>query len=112
MALIELDNVVKRFGTNEVVSALNLVVPDGSFTVLLGPSGCGKTTTLQMIAGLELVVMEASTWELPSLPLLHKPPPANPTLPEAGSARPAIDPSEIGRTADAAPALSASGDGG
>jgi ABC-type sugar transport system ATPase subunit len=55
MALIELDNVVKRFGTNEVVCALNLVAPDGSFTVLLGPSGCGKTTTLQMIAGLELV---------------------------------------------------------
>jgi ABC-type sugar transport system ATPase subunit len=55
MALIELDNVVKYFGANEVVSALDLVVPDGSFTVLLGPSGCGKTTTLQMIAGLELV---------------------------------------------------------
>ena len=55
MALIELENVVKRFGPNEVVSELNLVVPDGSFTVLLGPSGCGKTTTLQMIAGLELV---------------------------------------------------------
>src|SRR5580692_8105622 len=30
-------------------------MPDGDFTVLLGPSGCGKTTTLQMIAGLELV---------------------------------------------------------
>ncbi len=55
MALIELDNVVKYYGANEVVSALDLVVPDGSFTVLLGPSGCGKTTTLQMIAGLELV---------------------------------------------------------
>jgi ABC-type sugar transport system ATPase subunit len=55
MALIELENVVKRFGPNEVVSELNLIVPDGSFTVLLGPSGCGKTTTLQMIAGLELV---------------------------------------------------------
>ena len=55
MALIELDNVVKYYGANEVVSALDLVVPDGSFTVLLGPSGCGKTTTLQMIVGLELV---------------------------------------------------------
>lgn len=55
MALIELVDVVKRFGDNEVVSKLQLVVPDGTFTVLLGPSGCGKTTTLQMIAGLELV---------------------------------------------------------
>ena len=29
---------------------------------------------LEHIAGLELVVMETSTWELPSLPLLRKPP--------------------------------------
>ena len=31
---------------------------------------------LEHIAGLELVVMETSTWELPSLPLLRKPPSA------------------------------------
>ena len=67
---------------------------------------------LEHIAGLELVVMETSTWELPSLPLLRKPPSANPTLAEAGSARPAIDPGEIGRTAAASPALPVPGDGG
>ena len=67
---------------------------------------------LEHIDGLELVVMETSTWELPSLPLLRKPPSANPTLAEAGSARPAIDPGEIGRTAAASPALPVPGDGG
>lgn len=36
-----------------VIEDLNLVIPDGSFTVLVGPSGCGKSTTLRMIAGLE-----------------------------------------------------------
>ncbi len=35
------------------VNALNLVVEDGEFMVLVGPSGCGKTTALRMVAGLE-----------------------------------------------------------
>jgi len=37
------------------VKGVSLVMPDGSFTVLLGPSGCGKSTLLRMIAGLETV---------------------------------------------------------
>ena len=37
------------------VDALELVVDDGEFMVLVGPSGCGKTTTLRMLAGLEPV---------------------------------------------------------
>jgi DNA polymerase III alpha subunit len=61
---------------------------------------------LEHIAGLELVVMETSTWELPSLPLLRKPPSA-----KAGSVRPAIDPGKIGRTAAASPVLPVPGDG-
>ena len=32
---------------------LNLLIPEGSFTVILGPSGCGKSTLLRMISGLE-----------------------------------------------------------
>jgi multiple sugar transport system ATP-binding protein len=35
------------------VNALDLVVADGEFLVLVGPSGCGKSTTLRMLAGLE-----------------------------------------------------------
>jgi len=37
------------------VNALDLVVEDGEFMVLVGPSGSGKTTALRMLAGLEMV---------------------------------------------------------
>jgi multiple sugar transport system ATP-binding protein len=37
------------------VDALDLVIGDGEFLVLVGPSGCGKSTTLRMLAGLEPV---------------------------------------------------------
>ena len=54
---------------------------------------------LDHIDGLELVVMETSTWELPSLPLLRKPtlPPAlpQPISAHGGPARLAIDPSKV-----------------
>ena len=49
---VELEGVVKRFGTLTAVHEMNLAVEDGSFVSFLGPSGCGKTTTLRMIAGL------------------------------------------------------------
>src|SRR5215211_1784180 len=54
MADIVLDQVTKRYpdGT-EAVKALDLVVRDGEFMILVGPSGCGKSTALRMIAGLE-----------------------------------------------------------
>lgn len=53
MAEIHLEQLVKRFGSVEVVKELDLAIHDGEFLVLLGPSGCGKTTVLRMIAGLE-----------------------------------------------------------
>jgi len=37
------------------VDALDLVISDGEFLVLVGPSGSGKTTALRMLAGLEQV---------------------------------------------------------
>src|SRR6187402_2742079 len=56
MASVTLDNVRKVYaGGVEAVKGVSLVMPDGSFTVLLGPSGCGKSTLLRMIAGLETV---------------------------------------------------------
>ncbi|MHB0870539.1 MAG: ABC transporter ATP-binding protein [Chloroflexota bacterium] len=51
MGRIVLDGVVKRYGSNTVVSNLDLEIEDGEFVTLLGPSGCGKTTTLRMLAG-------------------------------------------------------------
>jgi len=55
MAQVELIGVAKRFGSNEVVHDVNLLIEDNEFIVLVGPSGCGKSTVLRMIAGLESV---------------------------------------------------------
>ncbi|CAN7651316.1 sn-glycerol-3-phosphate ABC transporter ATP-binding protein UgpC [Bosea sp. LjRoot9] len=53
MARIELQQIVKRYGTITTVRGIDLTIEDGEFVVLVGPSGCGKSTTLRMIAGLE-----------------------------------------------------------
>ena len=53
MALLELRNVTRRFGSLEAVKDVSLAVQAGEFFTLLGPSGCGKTTILRMIAGFD-----------------------------------------------------------
>lgn len=53
MAEVVLSNIAKAFGADVAVDDVSLVIPDGSFVVLLGPTGAGKTTTLRLIAGLE-----------------------------------------------------------
>ncbi len=50
---LELRNISKSFGTNNVLSNISISIKNGEFFVLLGPSGCGKTTLLRIIAGLE-----------------------------------------------------------
>ena len=55
MAIIELKNIEKSFGTNKVINGFNIKINDGEFVVLVGPSGCGKSTLLRMISGLESV---------------------------------------------------------
>jgi spermidine/putrescine transport system ATP-binding protein len=53
MALLELKNITRRFGSLEAVKDVSLAIEAGEFFTLLGPSGCGKTTILRMIAGFE-----------------------------------------------------------
>ena len=55
MAQVELKDVIKRFGSTQVVHGVNLSIEDDEFIVLVGPSGCGKSTVLRMIAGLESI---------------------------------------------------------
>ena len=52
MAVVEVRNLIKRFGPTLAVDRISIRVASGEFVSLLGPSGCGKTTTLRMIAGL------------------------------------------------------------
>ncbi len=53
MSLLEVRNVVKRFGNNEVLRGINLTVEAHQVVCLIGPSGCGKSTLLRCINGLE-----------------------------------------------------------
>lgn len=57
MALLELKNVSKSFGTgpsrHEVLSDINLSVNEGEFLAIVGFSGSGKTTLINLINGLQ-----------------------------------------------------------
>jgi spermidine/putrescine transport system ATP-binding protein len=53
MDAIRFEQVTKRYGPEDIITNLNLVIPAGKFFALLGPSGCGKTTLLRLIGGFE-----------------------------------------------------------
>ena len=48
---IGITDLTVTYGKENVISGLNLDIPEGCFFTLLGPSGCGKTTLLRTIAG-------------------------------------------------------------
>ncbi|WP_171041453.1 ABC transporter ATP-binding protein [Sinomonas susongensis] len=50
---LEIDEVTKTFGRQQVLKGINLHVARGGTTAIVGPSGSGKTTLLRLIAGFE-----------------------------------------------------------
>ena len=50
--MIELINIVKKFGDLTAVDDISLTVQRGEFFAVLGPNAAGKTTAIRMIAGL------------------------------------------------------------
>jgi ABC-2 type transport system ATP-binding protein len=50
--MIEIRNLVRRYGEKTAVDQLNLQIPPGVFYTFLGPNGAGKTTTMKIMAGL------------------------------------------------------------
>lgn len=53
MSLIEITEVRKSFGTNEVLKGINIDVAPGEVIAIIGKSGSGKSTLLRCINGLE-----------------------------------------------------------
>lgn len=54
MDIVQIRNVMKRYGNKEVFRDVNLNILVGSFMALQGESGTGKSTLLNLIGGLEM----------------------------------------------------------
>src|SRR5262245_36328171 len=52
MAIIEVKDLVKRYGERAVVDGVSFTVEEGEIFGILGPNGAGKTTTVECITGL------------------------------------------------------------
>jgi len=55
VSLVELHDVVKRFGANTVLDRVSLTVQPGEIIAIIGRSGSGKSTMLRCINGLESI---------------------------------------------------------
>lgn len=53
--LLEIRNLNKAFGDNQVLKKISLTIAQGEVVVIVGPSGCGKSTLLRCINGLEAI---------------------------------------------------------
>lgn len=50
---IQLQNIKKKFGNDNVLNSVNLTVNSGEIVGLIGPSGSGKSTTIKILLGME-----------------------------------------------------------
>ncbi|RKN79352.1 ABC transporter ATP-binding protein [Ulvibacterium marinum] len=50
--MIQIDNLHKRFGKNQVLSGVELSIKSGGIYAILGPNGSGKTTLIKSILGM------------------------------------------------------------
>lgn len=53
-AVIELKNISKSFGEEDILENFSVEIKRHAFVTILGPSGCGKTTMLRLIGGFEM----------------------------------------------------------
>ena len=53
MSVLEIKNIEKSFGSNQVLKDISIQVEDGEIISVIGPSGSGKSTLLRCAAMLE-----------------------------------------------------------
>ena len=51
--MIDVEDLVKSYGTQRVLKGISMRQPKGEAVVLIGPSGCGKSTFLRCLNQLE-----------------------------------------------------------
>jgi ABC-2 type transport system ATP-binding protein len=59
--VIEVKNLTKSYGSNEVLKGIDLKIERGTMLALLGPNGAGKTTTVRILSTL-LGYDDGSVW--------------------------------------------------
>lgn len=72
--MIQLQDVHKSFGKNEVLKGIDLHVTPGEVVVIIGPSGSGKSTVLRCMNYLEVptfgkVVVDGLDWPIRTISL-------------------------------------------
>jgi ABC-2 type transport system ATP-binding protein len=66
-AILEIQNLSKRYGDHVAVDDISFSVPRGSVFGLLGPNGAGKTTTIRMI--MRIIASDSGTVLLDGIPV-------------------------------------------
>jgi ABC-2 type transport system ATP-binding protein len=74
-SIIELKNIAKSFGKQNVLKNINLNVQQGQIVGLIGPSGSGKSTIIKIALGMEVAdkgTAEIFEAKMPNRKLLSK----------------------------------------
>ena len=66
-AILDIQNLCKRYGDHVAVDDLSFSVPRGSVFGLLGPNGAGKTTTIRMV--MRIIASDSGTVLLDGQPV-------------------------------------------
>jgi ABC-2 type transport system ATP-binding protein len=69
--LIQIENLVKKYGQQNVLNGINLNINDGEILGFLGPNGAGKSTTMNIITG--YISATEGTVKIDGLDILEQP---------------------------------------
>ena len=68
--MIQVENLHKRYGKNEVLKGVDLSISKGGIYAVLGPNGSGKTTLIKSVLG--MVIPDEGTIRISGMPIRKK----------------------------------------